>query len=356
VPAVIDPAWQRLVHQRLSGGATDTPEAIVAGLLAVQAQDFSGAKWAVAQRCGADDLAVQAAYDAGHILRTHVMRPTWHFVTPADIRWLLALTAPRVHAVSAYYFRKVGLDAAEVKRTTRVIEKVLGGGEHTTRDELGQALSRGRDPIDGLRLAYTLIHAELAGLVCSGKMRGKQHTYALLEARAKASAPKSKDEALCEIARRYLDGHGPAQTKDLAWWSGLTIAEAKRGLSACGAEQVEIDGVGYWVVEPRRSPRPKTPLVQLLPNYDELVIAFKDRSAMIDPNVVARTDVLSAHFVTVDGRIVGGWRRETGKDRIGIVVSLLRPLDRAERAGLDRAAKHCAQSVGAELDLEVTIV
>src|SRR6185503_16374411 len=114
---------------------------VVRWLTAVQSQDFSGAKWAIAQRLdNATDRNINQLFNDGKILRTHILRPTWHFVTPADIRWMLKLTAPRVAAVSAYAFRKLELDSKVFKRSNAVIAKSLGGGNHLTREELQQAL------------------------------------------------------------------------------------------------------------------------------------------------------------------------------------------------------------------------
>jgi hypothetical protein len=354
----MDLARLRLQTQRLTGSAYAHPEDVVEGLLAIQSQDYLGAKWVAQRTVGADLAAVQAAFQAGRILRTHVLRPTWHFVAPADIGWLLELTAPRVHALNAYYYRKHGLDAAVVKRSNARIVKALSRGQHLTRDELGRALGEGDGAMTGNRLAYVIMRAELDALICSGSMRGKQHTYALLEERASAKGALKRDEALASVARRYVSGHGPAQVQDLAWWSGLSIADAKRAFEAGRSEleQEVIDGKAYWFVPLRPFARKSRPSVHLLPNYDELVIAFKDRSAMLDPRITPRLDVLSAHFVLMDGRIVGGWRRTLGKREVVITVQLLRKLSAGEQKGLDAAAASYARSVGLELRLEAELV
>lgn len=351
----MDLARSRLVQQGLAGAPWERPEDVVEGLLAVQAQDFAGAKWALAQRSRGSDAAVQQAFDAGRILRTHVLRPTWHFVTPADIRWLLALTAPRVHAASAYSFRRLGVDAALAKRSKRRIERALGRGEHLTREELGQVLVEGGEPLSGERLAYVIIWAELDGLICSGAMRGKRHTYALLDERAPALAALGRDEALATLAYRYVSGHGPAQARDLAWWSGLTLTDARRALEAC-ADRLERHVIGestYWTGPPRPSRRRRGPLVHLLPNFDELLIAFADRSATLDPRVGPKASELPVHFVVSDGRIAGGWRRTLARGEVLVEARLLRALSAAERRGLDAAARRYAASLALDLRLEL---
>src|SRR5205085_9873252 len=170
----------RLHNQQLTRSKFTDPAAMVAWLGAVQSQDYFGAKWALAQRLpGATDASLDRAFNEGAILRTHVLRPTWHFVAPADIRWLLALTGPRVLAISAPYFRANGLDAAVFKRTHPVITTALQGGKFLMRSELAAALKEAGLGQSGLGLTYAVIEAELTGLICSGPRRGKQFTYAL---------------------------------------------------------------------------------------------------------------------------------------------------------------------------------
>ena len=338
-------ALQRFVQQRLVGKRWARPEDVVEGLLAVQSQDFTGAKWGVALRCGGDDAAVQEAFEEGKILRTHVLRPTWHFLARDDLRWLVELTATRVHAANAYYYRMHGLDAATAKGSNARIVKALSKGVHLTREELGKEVKA-----EGNRLAYFIMRAELDALICSGRMRGKQHTYALVEERAPRSRKLERDEALAELASRYVKGHGPAQTQDLAWWSGLTVADSRRALEAGGLSEEEIDGKKYWLGETRAAPKTRTPVVHLLPNYDELVIAFKDRSAMFEgePSLSQQ----EPHFVVIDGLIVGGWRRAMSDEEISVSLKLYRRVSDAERKGIALAAAELARGVGLSLDLK----
>jgi hypothetical protein len=266
---------RRLQNQRLIGKRFRRPAEVVSFHLAMQSQDFAGAKWAIGQRlAGATDAQVEAAVDSGQILRTHVLRPTWHFVAPADVRWLLALTAPRIRAFSQPYFRKHGLDANSLKRSRRVLEKCLRGRQ-LTRDQLAVELQAAGLPTKGEALSYQLIAAELDALIVSGPRHGKQHGYALLEERVPPSAPRERDEALAELAFRYLQGHGPALVQDLAWWAGLTIAEAKRGIAASAARlgSASVAGKSYWFAPSRRTVPLTEPVVHLLPNYDEQLIA-----------------------------------------------------------------------------------
>lgn len=349
---------RRLQNQRLIGKRFRRPAEVVGFHLAMQSQDFAGAKWAIGQRvAAATDAQIEAALDSGRILRTHVLRPTWHFVTPADVRWLLALTAPRIRAFSQPYFRKHGLDANSLKRSGRVLEKCLRGRQ-LTRDELAAELQAAGLPTKGEALSYQLIAAELDALIVSGPRHGKQHSYALLEERVPPSAPRERDEALAELAFRYLQGHGPALVQDLAWWAGLTIADAKRGIAASAArlESASVAGKSYWFAPLRRAPPLAEPVVHLLPNYDEQLIAYRYRGNTADPGLTrgAPPGVFDGHLLAIDGLLAGGWRRELTNTTVAVQVRVLRRLSRDERSALLRAAEEYAAFL--MLKLELTVV
>jgi len=351
---VRDIARRRLESQHLIGAPLATPEAVVDWLGAVQAQDFAGAKWALALRTralGGGDGAVERAFDDGRILRTHVMRPTWHFVRPADVRWLLALTAPRVRAAMAYYQRKRELDGKLLARCEAVLARALAGGRHLTREELGRALGAARIRASGERLGHILMSAELAAVVVSGPRRGKQFTYALLDERVPAARALAREAALAELARRYFRGHGPALVQDFAWWSGLTQADARAGVAAAGLAEERIDGQRYLVgAAAAAAVAPRRPVVHLLPNYDELLIAYRERSAALDGSIIAHLDarntLLASHFVTRDGRLIGGWRRTLARGEVVIEARVPGALTRAEEAALAAAAERYGRFLG----------
>src|SRR5262245_302167 len=214
----LDIARTRLRNQRLIGKPFATPEEVVGWLGAVQAQDYAGAKWAVAQRtAGCSDADVEQACRDGRILRTHVLRPTWHLVLPEDIRWMLALSAPRIRAAMAFYDRRLGLTDAVCARSAAALAAALRGGNHLTRGELARVLAAAGIPAAGQRLGHLMVRAEIDGVICSGATRGKQSTYALLDERAPAAKPRGRDDALAELAGRYFASHGPALPQDFAW-------------------------------------------------------------------------------------------------------------------------------------------
>ena len=347
-------ATRRLRAQRLTGEPFASAVDAVGWLGAVQAQDYTGAKWALGQRTrGVTDADLDRLVDAGAILRTHVMRPTWHFVLPADIRWLLELTAPRVKAAMASSDRQLELDEAVLARSQAVMEAALGDGSHLTRGELGAALERAGISASGQRLGHLLMHAELDAVVVSGARRGRQPTYALLEARAPGARRLDRDGALAELAQRYFTSHGPAQVVDFAWWSGLTMADARRGLALAGpslAHEV-IDGVSYWSSPHAGPPVAGGPVGHLLPNYDEFLVAYRDRTAALDP--AGRLDAsalpngsILAHVVVLDGQVRGGWKRRPQGRQVLVELGPLDALDADEAAALRRAAGDLGRFLG----------
>jgi hypothetical protein len=334
-----DIACQRLSNQHISQQTYGTPDEIVRRLGAVQSQDYAAAKWALGLRLqGVTDRDIEQAFDDGAILRTHVMRPTWHFVSPVDIRWLLTLTAPRVHVANAYWYRKLELDDEIFQRSNTVLTSSLQGGKQLTRAELATALQRaGIMTDDTVRLASLMMHAELDGLICSGARQGKQFTYALLEERVPPVSVLAHDEALALLTSRYFTSHGPATLYDFAWWSGLTVAEASMGLDMVRSRFVceVVDSQTYWFspeISPDRGP---DPVAYLLPNFDEYTVSYKDRSAICGVMQMQKPglrDSIFTHVIVIHGQVMGTWKRTIKKDSVLLMPSFFAPLDDAEAA------------------------
>lgn len=315
----------RLHNQFLSQTNLTEPSRVVSRLGAVQSQDYAGAKWALALRLkdATTDSALDTAFNEGRILRTHILRPTWHFVAPEDIHWMLELSAPRVHAANAFMYRQLELDRAIQRKSYKVLEKALRDGKQLTRPELGSALEKAGITAEGLRLGYFMMAAELDGIICSGARRGRQFTYALLEERAPHAKALERDESLAELTRRYFATRGPATLQDFTWWSGLTMADAKTGIEMVKSqfEREMWDGKTYWLDRSISPVKAKSPYVHLLPNYDEYFIGFKDRSAigkLVSPLRPEDNSALNAYIVILDGQIAGGWRRTV--KRVAVVI------------------------------------
>ena len=316
----------RLANQGLTRTTFRSAADIVSWFGAVQGQEYPAASWALSLRAkGLTAAGVDRAFDEGAILRTHVMRPTWHFVSPADIRWLLALTGPRVQRTMASYYRKYGLDARVLGRTRAVMERALAGGVALTRAELSAALKRGRIAHDRVSLMFIMLDAELEQVVCSGPRRGRMFTYMRLDERVPPAPALTRDEALTELTRRYFAAHGPATLKDFVWWSGLTTGDARTGIAALGRRLATavVDGLTYWW-SPTTSVPPAEKGVLLLPVYDEYVIGYKERGL-----ILVAGDHVFANSLFVGGRLAGSWRRSPRDQQLQLAP--LRPLTRVEK-------------------------
>jgi len=266
-------------NQRLWGPGLDTPEAVVRWLVAMQSQEFGPAKWAVGQRtAGATNAALGRPYAEGAILRTHILRPTWHFVAARDLRWLMALSGPRVHALNAFMDRRLELDASVIARTDAVLTEAVEGGRHLTRTDLAERLNLAGIEASGQRLAYIVMRAELNAVICSGTPRGKQHTYALFDERVPPGPRFDRDQALAELTERYFTSRGPATLKDFSRWSSLTLTDCRRGLelAASRLEHDVVDGRTYWFSTSSACPipSPESPRIDLVQIYDEYVMGI----------------------------------------------------------------------------------
>ncbi len=356
---MIDIATTRLQTQRLTGEPLPSAVDVVRAFGAVQAQDYPGAKWALGQRTsGSTDAEIDRLFDEGKILRTHVMRPTWHFVLPADVSWLLELTGPRVRRMLAGRFRELGIDAGEVARATAAVCNALAGGRFLTRSELAEVVRAAGIPPDGQRLPHLLMAAELDRAIVSGPRRGKQFTYALLAERAPGARTLDRPEALAELTRRYFRSHGPAQVQDFVWWSGLTVTEARSGLALVAAdlEHRDIAGKEYWFGAGASLNATATAVAHLLSNWDEYTVGYRDREAALptdlpfDPALFSFGSILS-NIVTISGRVRGSWRRVIGRESARVEIRLLERLARSDQEAIDEA---CAR-LGRFLELPVEL-
>ena len=332
----------RLHNQRLTSTAFTRPEEVVSWLVAMQAQEYPMAKWAIGLRMpGLKEADVDRAFNEGAILRTHLMRPTWHFVTPADIRWLLALTAPRVHAVNAHMGRRLELDGKIFKHCNDIFVSLLEGGKHLPRTTLRSALEKTGITMQDQRMAYLLMQAELDGIICSGPRVGKQFTYALLDEKAPAARPFHREEALAELSLRYFRSRGPATAHDFSWWSGLTVKDARAGIESLLADfqRQVIDGKEYAFLPGETKIEDKSRITFLLPDYDEYGISYKDRSAMGTQAEVRPTIPVGYQLIIVDGRFGGTWRRTEKKGAIIVETDIHPSVEKKKHEEIKRAVE-----------------
>ena len=349
----------RLVNQKLAGSTFRHPAEVVSWLGAVQAQDFPAAKWAIGLRAtGLTEAAVERAYDQGSILRTHVLRPTWHLVAADDIRWLVALTGPRVTARLGPRHRYLELDDRTVARSRAALTRALQKGA-LTRREAGEMLQRARIHVTPERLTHLLVLAELEGLVCSGPLRDRQTTYALMDQRVPAAPPVGRDEALARLAARYFLSHGPATVADFAWWSFLPLGDARAAIDRAGPavpRDAVVAKAGPGRTIARR--RPSGATAWLLPDFDEFLVAYKDRSAVLGRVPIDPRDTLT-HTVLIEGRAVGSWKAgrparlsraaAAARPTVSVAVAPRVRLTRSDWASIRQAADRYARFLGAEV-------
>ena len=341
---------QRMVNQGLWHQVRPDAPGVLRDFLGMQAQEFPYALWAFPQRMTNGAAVTRAdmlhAFDNGQFLRTHVLRPTWHFVLPQDIRWLLRLTAPKLRRIMASYSRAHGLDAAELSRTNAVLAAEVQGGNHCTRKQLVAALESKGIATGGMRLGFILMHAEYDEVLISGAMHGKQHTYAAFDERVPAGPDYDQDEALAEMARRFVATRSPVTAKDLAGWASLTLTQARRGLAAIEAQCVvdDIDGMTMYSLPDEPTPPEidaEKPVVDLIQGYDELVMSyFESRRLLAPAGVLPVPDrTVHLHAILINGRLTGHWRHQLTANTATIEIQLHRPLTAPESLGLQEAVQ-----------------
>jgi hypothetical protein len=361
-------AHARLRNSRLAGPALATSEEVVGWLGAVQSQDVLGALWGIAMRLPRDPGPtvdeLGGAMDEGRFVRTHGPRPTWHFLHPADLRWILSLVGPRVELTMAGFLRRLGLSADDLVRGQAAMEAAMAGGRALTRSQLRDVVaSIGIDASDPLVTSMIGMRAEVRAAICNGPRRGNQATFVLVDDWVPPVPSIAPVDALRELTLRYFRSHGPALAQDMAWWSGLTVGSVREGIELAGGalEGRHVDGKDYWAGAGAFDPEPgliPDPHVLLLPNYDEFLGSYRDYSPVMDdalPRARRVNDVLGAHIVVRDGFVVGGWRRGLAPDRATVIVTLLIALTASELDALEAAAATLGRFLGLPVDLRVAM-
>lgn len=318
---------RRLATQRLTSAPLPTAADVVRLLTCVQSQERDHSFFALSQRSRATTYAaVRAEHDAGAFVRTHILRPTWHYVAPEDLRWVLALTSPRVEQLERPYLLKFGYDERTIGRAFEVVSEALSGRNMLTRKEIGAFLTRAGLLGSGEGLGHLLLLAEQRALICGGPVKGAQHTYGLVDELVPPTPERTREEALAELARRFFAGHGPASVKDLTRWASLTVADVKRGLAALdgGLEQVEVDGIPHWFDPSVPARTTRGDAAHLLTTYDEVTLTYAAVGFPFAPGVPEPEEFPWYTAVVVDETRVGTWRRTVGRDRV-VVETLLAP-------------------------------
>ncbi|MGW4928975.1 winged helix DNA-binding domain-containing protein [Agromyces sp. NPDC004153] len=347
---------------------------VVRRFAAVQAQEFLPAQWGLAARVPDDrrpDAAtLAAALDDGAILRTHVLRPTWHFLHPDDARWIMEVSAERVYGASRTYIRRLGIEGETATRGLELVAAALAGG-HRTRAELGAALEAGGLPLTGLALTYLVMLAELERVAISGANAGKQRTYAAFDERVPPSAPRPREEALAELAARFIASRGPVTERDFAAWSGFTLGDARQafadaadpeGLGGGRIEELDVDGVVHVLdaasvasLEPAEPVSDAAaPVVDLLQAYDEYIMGYAPPRSYLQPP--GRSDPVHPEFplhaLVIDGTMAGRWAPVVEAKRARVRIVPWREFTPAEERALAASVAEVERFLGQPVAVE----
>lgn len=345
----------RLKNQQLTETRFSNPEKLVSHFGAMQAQDYAMAKWAIGLRTAKTEKEIECAINEGSIIRTHILRPTWHFVAAEDIYWMLELTAPNVKRLIISAAAKMGMEESHLNNYNEKLQRLLSNNNHLTREEITSGLGSIKGNANAISPVLIMMNAELDGIVCSGKMRGKKFTYALLEERVKTTNKISKDEALAKLAGKYFKSHGSATIQDFSWWSGLSLTNSRLALELIKPElaSFQIEGNTYWFYEVSISTKDDT-ILHLLPAFDEFLISYKDRTASIalehQPLAFTKNGIFNP-VIAINGKVEGTWKRSIKKETVKIEIKPIGSFDRDTSELIINKAK----MYGDFLDLKVEI-
>jgi hypothetical protein len=326
----------RLLNQQIASQSIETEKELVAWMGAMQAQDYNQAKWAIGLRLPKlTGEQIESAFNRGEIIRTHLMRPTWHFVSSDDIYWMLELTAKQIKSSMKSRNRDLELTESVFKKSHDILMKSLEGNRTLTRDELSDQLNRAGINTYEQRMPHILMEAEIDGIICSGGIKGNKQTYALLSERVPVKRTLTKDEALAKLANSYFTSHGPASLPDFIWWSGLLVSEARKALEMNKSYLISttIENEVYWFTEPVSVTLPLPDSVYLLPAFDEYLISYKNRSAVITEDHHKKAISNNGIFwpvIVVNGQISGTWKRTLKKDKVLVELDHFRPHNKKE--------------------------
>jgi len=354
----LDIARWRLRSQHAVAPFAVSARAAISALLAVQAENFSQAGWAVASRTQhADQADLATLLDDGAVIRTHVLRPTWHFALAEDVCWLLDLTGPRVRRVTGQQLRTVhGLDERALDRAVTAVLQALESRGELTRAQLADELRERGVSGGGQLLMVLLAHVELGGLICSGRVADGEHTYALMSVRVPAPRRLERTEALAELALRYFTGHGPATERDLAYWATLSLTDVRAGLREVRdqLDSFQHDGRTFWHAPGAVPPGPQEPAGHLLQILDEMYRGYQDSRWVLDTaGAVPRTRETAAGMALVDGQLVAAMRRNIANDHVRFELRPYRPMTPTQLEILDQAATRYGKFLGLEARLRV---
>ena len=347
----------RSLNQQLTNSKFKSAKEIAGWMGALQAQDYSMSKWALGIRLqNSTEAAINMEINAGNLIRTHLLRPTWHFVSSDDIYWILELTAPRIKASLKYRDKQLGLTNNVYHKCNNILEKSLRDYNHKTREELITELKESKINVEDNRASHIFLRAELDGIICSGKQKQGKSTYAILEEWVPEHKKTLREEALKELALRYFTSHGPASVNDFTWWSGLSASDAKLALDFNkGYLTFEvIQNQTYWLANTYLEPKPDDNEIYLLPAFDEFLISYRDRTAslfLIDNKKAISNNGIFYPTVLQNGQIIGIWKRRNKNNQVILSKDLFKTETPDQNRILLRSATMYSSFIGRKIEL-----
>lgn len=351
IPESHEIARIRLNSQRLIGNESKSPEELVSWFGAMQAQDYPMSRFAVGMRSQTEsDTEIERAIDDGRIIRTHVLRPTWHLVTAEDAGWMLDLSAANIHRQMNSSSRALGLTEGVFRKSVYELESMLAEGA-MTREQIYERWNASGLGTGTMRGVHMLMYAEVNKVICNGPRISGQPTYALFSARIPKSTTKDRETSLHDLALKYFKSHGPATIRDFAWWSGMSLTDCKKAIELASNElnQMKFSEELYYTVE---SDSVDGDSILLLPSFDEFLIAYKDRSPSIENEFTSAAFTRNGIFnpiVVVNGRVVGVWKRTVKSDKVLVDVAYFYKIAATQRQQVQNRAEQYAAFIQKKL-------
>ncbi len=348
----------RLHNQQISSKLFSDPGEVVKWMGGMQAQDYAGSKWSIALRLnGTTESEIEDSIANKSIVRTWAMRGTLHFLHPSDIRWILDLLRPRLNNLYISNLRNLGLDQKTLSKGTKILVSALGDGNQLTRNEIRLLLQKKGLQTNENRLGFVLLRAATDGLICFGPRKEKEFTFTLLDKWLPMTKSLQPEEAMRELTVRYFTSHGPASIQDYGWWSGFPLSEIKRIVESLKhiLQEVKFEGQSYWM---RGNLGATTPLsgTFLLPGFDEYIVAYKDRSTIIDSKylkqIVSTPNGIFAPTVISNGKVIGVWKRKLTKKKVELEITQLLPYSDAKKKAITKTARDYGRFIGEKSDTD----
>jgi hypothetical protein len=351
----------RLISQMIARPELKTASEVVSRMGAIQAQDFAMSKWAIGSRLpDSAEKEIEDDLDNGEIIRTHLLRPTWHLVSADDIYWMLDLTAPQIKILMRSWNKGLELDGKIFAKCNLLLENALSGGKFLTREELMTILNKNKIATTENRSAIIMMNAELEGLVGSGPSKNKKQTYALLSEKVSEKKKYNRDESLAKLARRYFTSHCPATLKDFIWWSGLSVSDARNALEMVKSDFIsEIIGTQtYWFSSSFIQIKNNNSSAYLLSAFDEFIISYKDRSASISSDNQMKAFTRNGIFrpvIVIDGQVTGIWKRSIKNDMVIIETDFFKPHDKKLKKLIEKAADKYGKFLDKKAEINIDL-